>query len=66
MKKFLLLFIPFMFFFSCENEEENSLTWGYACIYDKDGDSQCISVVDGPHSSLEGCQSVCEPTEDKE
>ena len=55
-----------MFFFSCENDEENNLEWGYVCISDKDGDSQCVSAVNGPYGSFEECESVCGYDEDKE
>ena len=51
MKK-ILLFIPLVFFFGCE--EEDSAT-GYNCI-----DNDCFAQEGGQYATLDDCLSVCE------
>ena len=65
MKKIFLLFIPFMFFFSCNDEDEHDLTWGYACI-NASGGYNCVAAVDGPYENLETCVSFCSSNQDKD
>ena len=55
MKKLLVLFIPLVFFFGCSDDDENNLTWGYACIND-----DCFSAVNGPYETLKNCESACD------
>jgi len=53
MKRLLLLFIPLMFFFGCETEEED--TTGYNCAQ-----SGCVeSGGEGFYQNLEDCESNC-------
>ena len=52
MKKLLLLFVPLVFFFSCE-EDDNSTT-GYNCT-----DNDCFSEEGGQYATLEDCLSMC-------
>tara|TARA_Y100001968_G_scaffold278389_1_gene273688 strand:- start:52 stop:438 length:387 start_codon:yes stop_codon:yes gene_type:complete len=49
MKKLLLLFIPLMFFFSCEEDGPT-----YACT-----DTGCVEDAAGSYDTLESCESTC-------
>ncbi|MAZ58538.1 MAG: hypothetical protein CMP56_03930 [Flavobacteriales bacterium] len=60
MKKILLLFILFLVF-SCNDNDENDITWGYACI-----DSNCIEAVHGPYENFENCINLCSSTQNKD
>ena len=58
MKKLLLLFIPLVFFFGCEPEEENTdPSVGYNCL----GVLGCVENNENPiYASLSACQSNCD------
>jgi len=57
MKRLLLLFIPILFLFSCEPEEENNDTSvGYNCV----GLFGCVENNENPiYTSLSDCQNNC-------
>jgi len=51
MKRLLLLFIPLMFFFGCE---DNDNTMGYNCA-----ESGCVEGANGYYLNLEDCENTC-------
>ena len=59
MKKLLLLFIPLVFFFGCDdedvntNDDNNNLT--YNCV-----DNDCVSEESGEYESLDDCLNMCD------
>ncbi len=57
MKRLLFLFVPLVFFFGCEDDNENddnsSLT--YNCV-----DNDCFAEEGGQYATLDDCLSVCE------
>jgi len=52
MKRLLLLFIPLMFFFGCEEE---GLETNYDCSSDG-----CIESDSGQYATIEACESICD------
>ena len=57
MKRLLLLFIPLIFFFSCEEDGDNPTT-GYNCA--ETGCVESASAESGYFSNLEDCENNCE------
>ena len=61
MKRLLLLFIPLMFFFGCEDDSASSTNnfthnYRYNC---SNFDGSCIENPNGTYGSLEECEDVC-------
>ena len=57
MKRLLLLFIPLVFFFGCEEEEQlQNETVGYNCSQISD---TCVESADGFYLNLEDCENEC-------
>jgi|TARA_B100002052_G_C15865421_1_gene592113 hypothetical protein len=52
MKRLLLLFIPLIFLFSCETEEESVVM--YDCT-----NGSCVQSEGGQYSTIEECQAIC-------
>jgi len=60
MKKLLILFIPLVLFFGCEEDNNNdNSTTGYNCV-----DNDCFSEEGGQYATLDDCLSVCEQNND--
>ena len=58
MKKLLFLFVPLVFFFSCEDDNENPATAaGYNCA--ENGCVESASAESGYFANLEDCENNC-------
>lgn len=53
MKKLLLLFIPLVVLFGCENDDDNSILT-YSCVND-----DCFAEEGGQYATLQDCLFVC-------